>query len=119
MSDRSRGTEAQRGAHIEGSLFFLMTRFGVSPCAWIAEAIKYQIEMLLRQLGDADAAKARLYRQLLPAWRQLAAETDPTPEDMTVASAAISIRSTASPPRPSTPREATVASVAIPLGYGP
>ena len=114
MSDRSRGTDAQRGAHIEDSLFFLMTRFGVCPCAWLAEAIKHQIEMLLRQPEDAGVAKARLYRQLLPAWRHLAEETAHTPEDMTVASAAVSIRSTASPPRPSTPREAIVGRVANP-----
>jgi hypothetical protein len=114
MSDRSRGTDAQRFAHIEDSLFFLMTRFGVCPCAWLAEAIKHQIEMLLRRPGDAGATKARLYRQLLPAWRHLADETAHTPEDMTVASAAISVRSTASPPRPCTPREVTVGRVANP-----
>lgn len=59
----------------EAVLFFLMSRFGVRPCSWIAQAIVHHLEQRLEIYAlQSTPLKAKYCFQLLPTWRVLAGQ---------------------------------------------
>lgn len=57
---------------IETALYYLMSRFVVYPCAWIAQAIVHHLEMLLELRGSLPGpAKLSVYESLSEVWRAI------------------------------------------------
>lgn len=69
----SAGQDHDRQQRIEAALYYLMSRFAVHPCAWLAQAIVHHLEMRLELHGNLPRPlKRSVYESFIRVWREIA-----------------------------------------------
>jgi hypothetical protein len=74
-----------RSHTVESALCYLMSRFAVQRCYWVAKAVQHHLEILIDPAETKlPSAKRALYTQLLSSWQTIASAMETSPPNSPV-----------------------------------